>query len=220
MYKRQLGDRADRAEDGGADRGADGTERGRDGGAESDRSPALDGPDEQSPAQRGGAGAQRLDLRLTTQEPTEAGSDELPASAVIDAAQPTIKELFEQYKQTVAAALVKDTAFVNACRNSDRQNAYLEGADAIRRIVTASDDLQLVRLYFDMPAFHNRLHQELLEELYPTLAATVAPSPYQITQEDIDNALLEWHDNLKGKQEVALYMHCLLYTSPRPRDCS
>ena len=72
-------DRADRAEDGGADRGADGTGRGRDGGTESDRSPALDGPDEQSPAQRGGTGAQRSDLRLTTQEPTEAGSDELPA---------------------------------------------------------------------------------------------------------------------------------------------
>ena len=45
-----------------------------------------------------------------------------------------------------------------------------------------------------------------MEELYPTLAATVAPSPYQITQEDIDNALLDWHNNLKGKQEVALYM--------------
>ena len=73
------GDRADRAEDGGADRGADGESRGRDGGAESDRSPALDGPDEQSPAQRGGAGAQRPDLRLTTKELTEAGSDELPA---------------------------------------------------------------------------------------------------------------------------------------------
>ena len=72
-------DRADRAEDGGADRGADGTERGRDGGTESDRSPALDGPDEQSPAQRGGVGAQRPDLQLTTEEPTEAGSDELPA---------------------------------------------------------------------------------------------------------------------------------------------
>ena len=120
--------------------------------------------------------------------------------------QPTVRELFDGYKLTVGNALSKDTAFVNACRNSDRQNAYLEGADAIRRIVTASDDLQLVRLYFDMPAFHNRLHQELLEELYPTLAATVAPSPYQITQEDIDNALLDWHDNLKGKQEVALYM--------------
>ena len=123
-----------------------------------------------------------------------------------DAPQPTVQELFDGYKLTVGNELSKDTAFVNACRNSDRQNAYLEGADAIRRIVTASDDLQLVRLYFDMPAFHNRLHQELLEELYPTLATTVAPSPYQITQEDIDNAILDWHDNLKGKQEVALYM--------------
>ena len=72
-------DRADRAEDGGADCGGDGESRGRDGGAEGERSPALDGPDEQSPAQRGGVGAERSDLRLTTQEATEAGSDELPA---------------------------------------------------------------------------------------------------------------------------------------------
>ena len=174
-----LGDRADRAEDGGTDRSADGTGRGRDGGAESNRSPALDGPDEQSPAQRGGTGAERSDLRLTTEEPTEAGSDELPASAVIDAAQPTIKELFEQYKQTVAAALVKDTAFVNACRNSDRENAIMEGADAIRRIVNESGDLQLAKLYFDMPAFHNRLHQELLEETYPKLVNAADHSPFK-----------------------------------------
>ena len=120
--------------------------------------------------------------------------------------QPTVRELFDGYKLVVGNALSKDTAFVNACRNSDRQNAYLEGADAIRRIVTASDDLQLVRLYFDMPTFHNRLHQELLEELYPTLATMVTPSPYQITQEDIDNVLREWTGNLKAKQEVALYM--------------
>ena len=73
------GDRADRTEDGGADRGADGESRGRDGGAEGERPPALDGPNEQSPAQRGGVGAQRPDLQLTTEEPTEAGSDELPA---------------------------------------------------------------------------------------------------------------------------------------------
>ena len=173
------GDRADRAEDGGADRGTDGAGRGRDGGTESDRSPALDGPDEQSPAQRGGTGADRPDLRLTTEEPTEAGSDELSASAVIDAAQQTIKELFEQYKQTVAAALVKDTAFVNACRNSDRENAIMEGADAIRRIVNESGDLQLAKLYFDMPAFHNRLHQELLEETYPKLVNAADHSPFK-----------------------------------------
>ena len=102
------GDRADRAEDGGADRGADGESRGRDGGTESDRSPALDGPDEQSPAQRGGAGAQRPDLRLTTEEPTEAGSDELPAFAAIgsdteggDLAEnlPAIGEFYTLYRE-------------------------------------------------------------------------------------------------------------------------
>ena len=101
-------DRADRAEDGGADRGADGTERGRDGGTESDRSPALDGPDEQSPAQRGGVGAERSDLRLTTEEPTEAGSDELPAFAAIgsdaeggDLAEtlPAIGEFYTLYRE-------------------------------------------------------------------------------------------------------------------------
>ena len=120
--------------------------------------------------------------------------------------QPTVRELFDRYKLAVGNALSKDTAFVNACRNSDRQNAYLEGADAIRRIVTASDNLQLVHLYFDMPAFHNRLHQELLEELYPTLATTVAPSPYKVTQEDIDDALQKWNGNPQSKQAVVRYM--------------
>ena len=120
--------------------------------------------------------------------------------------QPTVRELFDRYKLAVGNALSKDTAFVNACRNSDRQNAYLEGADAIRRIVTASDNLQLVRLYFDMPAFHNRLHQELLEELYPTLATTVAPSPYKVTQENIDDALQKWNGNPQSKQAVVRYM--------------
>ena len=72
-------DRADRAEDGGADRDADGAGRGRDRGAEGARSAALDGPDEQPQAQRGGAGAERPDLQLNQEETAKAGSDELPA---------------------------------------------------------------------------------------------------------------------------------------------
>ena len=164
------GNRADRAEDGGADRDADGAGRGRDRGAEGARSVALDGPDEQSPAQRGGTGADRPDLRLTTEEPTEAGSDELPAFSSAASPQPTVKELFAQYKQTVGDALMKDATFGNACRNSDRENAFLEGAEAIRRIVSESGDLRLAKLYYDMPAFHTRLHQELLGETYPKLA--------------------------------------------------
>ena len=120
--------------------------------------------------------------------------------------QPTVAELFEGYKLTVGNALVADDAFLNACHNSDRENAYLEGAAAIRRIVTESGDLQLTRLYFDMPAFHNRLHQELLDELYPTMATTVTPSPYKVTQADIDAALQQWNGSIESKHAVVRYM--------------
>ena len=121
-------------------------------------------------------------------------------------AQPTVQELFERYRLSVGNALSRDEAFLNACRNSDRENAYLEGAAAIRRIVMESGDLQLTRLYFDMPAFHNRLHQELLDELYPTLATTVTPSPYKVTQADIDAALQQWNGRIESKHAVVRYM--------------
>ena len=121
-------------------------------------------------------------------------------------AQPTVQELFGRYRLSVGNALSRDEAFLNACRNSDRENAYLEGAAAIRRIVTESGDLRLTRLYFDMPAFHNRLHQELLDELYPTLATTVTPSPYKVTQADIDAALQSWNGRIESKHAVVRYM--------------
>ena len=72
------GDRDGGGEDGDAAGGADGGNRGRDGGAESRRSPALDGADEQPEAQRGGNGAERPDLQLNDTD-ENAGSTELPA---------------------------------------------------------------------------------------------------------------------------------------------
>ena len=56
----------------------------------------------------------------------------------VEAPQPSLQELFDRYKLSVGNALSKDTAFVNACQNSDKENAYLEGEAAIGRIVTAS----------------------------------------------------------------------------------
>ena len=72
------GDRDGGGEDGDAAGGADGAERGRDGEAESRRSPALDGADEQPEAQRGRNGAERPDLQLNSTG-ENAGSAELPA---------------------------------------------------------------------------------------------------------------------------------------------
>lgn len=72
------GDRDGGGEDGDAAGGADGENRGRDGGTESRRSPALDGADEQPEAQRGGNGAERPDLQLNSTD-ENAGRTELPA---------------------------------------------------------------------------------------------------------------------------------------------
>ena len=76
------GDPADRPAPDGANRGADGESRGRDGGTESQRPDEMGGADEQHPERGGGNGAGRTDLQLTTQEPEpeeSAGGEQLPA---------------------------------------------------------------------------------------------------------------------------------------------
>ena len=77
-----VGDPADRPAPDGANRGADGESRGRDGGTESQRPDEMGGADEQHPERGGGNGAGRTDLQLTTQEPEpeeSAGGEQLPA---------------------------------------------------------------------------------------------------------------------------------------------
>lgn len=75
------GDRTDGFVPDGADHGADGESRGRDGGTESPRPDEVDGADEQHPALSGGDDLERADLQLTAEETVtdEADSAELPA---------------------------------------------------------------------------------------------------------------------------------------------
>ncbi len=115
---------------------------------------------------------------------------------------PTVRELYEQYKPMVSAAVIADEAYRNACRNSDRENAYLEGAAAVKRAVLASGDMQLLRLYSDMTEFHNRLHREVLDETYPRLQS----QPRSMSQEDIDDALRAWNGSTESKRAVVRYM--------------
>ena len=115
---------------------------------------------------------------------------------------PTVRELYEQYKPMVSAAVIADEAYRNACRNSDRENAYLEGAAAVQRAVLASGDMQLLRLYSDITEFHNRLHREVLDETYPRLQS----QPRSMSQEDIDDALRAWNGSAESKRAVVWYM--------------
>ena len=85
--------------------------------------------------------------------------------------RPSIREMYDRCKLVILGAVLTDEAYRNACRNSDRETALLEGAAAIRRAVLNSRDTQLMKLYYDMASFHNRIHREVLDETYPALSA-------------------------------------------------
>ena len=78
--------------------------------------------------------------------------------------KPTLREQFEQYKPVVTAAISEDVAYRNACGHSDRENAVIEGNAAVRRAVLGSKDMELIRLYSDVPEFRQRLHREVIDE--------------------------------------------------------
>ena len=140
------GDRDGGGEDGDAAGGADGAERGRDGGTESRRSPALDGADEQPEAQRGGSGAERPDLQLNSTG-ENAGSAELPAfldAHLIEAIllddggrKHTRQEIFAYFQDT--RDIAARTEFLKNSYN-DIWVEVLAGADKVRVGYHAEED--------------------------------------------------------------------------------
>ena len=116
--------------------------------------------------------------------------------------KPTIRELYEQYKPVVTTAISKDAAYRNACGHSDRENAVIEGNAAVRRAVLGSKDMELIRLYSDVPEFRQRLHREVIDETYPKLHELLRP----LSQEDIDSAICAWNGNIESKHAVVRYM--------------
>ena len=115
---------------------------------------------------------------------------------------PTIRELHEQYKPTVLAAVMEDVPYRNACGHSDHENAVIEGNAAIRRAVLGSSDLELIRLYSDVPEFRQRLHREVIDETYPRLHEMLRP----LSQDDIDDAIRAWNGDIQSKHAVVRYM--------------
>ena len=116
--------------------------------------------------------------------------------------KPILREQFEQYKPVVTAAISEDAAYRNACGHSDRENAVIEGNAAVRRAVLGSKDMELIRLYSDVPEFRQRLHREVIDETYPKLHELLRP----LSQEDIDKALCVWNGSIESKHAVVRYM--------------
>ena len=116
--------------------------------------------------------------------------------------QPTVQERLEHYRPVVMAAVSEDTAYRNACGHSDRENAEIECNAAVRRAVLNSKDMELIRLFSDVPEFRNHLHQEVFEGTYERLHDLLRP----LSQDDIDDALRAWNGNIGSKHAVVRYM--------------
>ena len=116
--------------------------------------------------------------------------------------QPTVQERLEHYRPVVMAAVSEDTAYRNACGHSDRENAEIECNAAVRRAVLNSKDMELIRLFSDMPEFRSRLHRETFEGTYARLHDLLRP----LSQDDIDDALRAWNGNIESKHAVVRYM--------------
>ena len=116
--------------------------------------------------------------------------------------QPTVQERLEHYRPVVMAAVSEDTAYRNACGHSDRENAEIECNAAVRRAVLNSKDMELIRLFSDVPEFRNHLHQEVFEGTYARLHDLLRP----LSQDDIDDALRAWNGNIESKHAVVRYM--------------
>ena len=117
-------------------------------------------------------------------------------------ATPTIRELHEKYKPIVMEAVTQDTRYRNACGHSDYENAMIECNAAVRRAILDSHDIELIRLFSDVPEFRQRLHREVADETYPKLHELLHP----LSQDDIDDAIRAWNGDIQSKHAVVRYM--------------
>jgi len=72
----------------------------------------------------------------------------------------------------------------------------------VRRAILNSKDMELIRLFSDVPEFRSHLHQEVFEGTYERLHDLLRP----LSQDDIDDALRTWNGNVESKHAVARYM--------------
>ena len=107
---------------------------------------------------------EKLRSRSAVSYVDEAGAEHTLSFIISDAER-------EQYEKQLVEALANDSAYVNAVRNSDWQNARDEGFAAIRRIAAESTDMRFQKLYHDNAEFRNSLRNDVLAAAYKEVSA-------------------------------------------------
>lgn len=98
--------------------------------------------------------------------------------------------------------VTQDIRYRNACGHSDYENAMIECNAAVRRTILDSHDIELIRLFSDVPEFRQWLHREVADETYPKLHELLRP----LSDNDIDRAIQEWNGRIESKHAVVRYM--------------
>ena len=138
-----------------------------------------------------------LQAQPTDTKPANVLREDVPEQPI-----PTLRELHEQYKHIVLEAVTQDIRYRNACGHSDYENAMIECNAAVRRAILASHDIELIRLFSDVPEFRQRLHREVADETYPKLHELLRP----LSDNDIDRAIQDWNGRIESKHAVVRYM--------------
>jgi len=112
-------------------------------------------------------GGEAADPEKLAQEPFIRQAEATAARMV---QEETEQEIYDQYLPIIRNLVLADAAYQNACKNSDKENASLEGEAAIRRAVSTIQDTRFIRLYGDLGDFQAKLRRELLETTYSELA--------------------------------------------------
>ena len=140
---------------------------GRNGGTEGRRPDEVDRAYEQLQGPGRRSSSERIDLQLNLFDEAEDAQAPSAFSFPQEDADHTISDAErEQYEMQLVEALVNDGTYVNAVRNSDRQNALDEGFTAIRRIAAASTDMRFQKLYHNNAEFRNGLRNDVLAVAY------------------------------------------------------
>lgn len=105
----------------------------------------------------------------------------------------TLKEIYAEYQPVVLSRVLNDEAYQNALKNSDPENIRIEGDAAVKRAVLAVNEPELLRLYYDFPEFHTRLHKEVLEKAGAALTVSqqeaAGGGPLEAQKEDTQGKL-------------------------------
>lgn len=78
------------------------------------------------------------------------------------------KRIEQRIREEIPSRVAADQAYINAKKNSDRQNAQIEHEKALRRVITAliKDDTQLFKQYQDNASFRHWLTNTIFEMTY------------------------------------------------------